>query len=416
MHLGDSDSTSIRARRATGGGQDSLPDLVARNPPQVATGISKDVPRVRSRESTASAGFATPARPSATGDTTVDPFVRRLANAAAVERGDVQPRRTAPSPAAGPVETASLAAQAGPTPAGPSTANLVTVVSGVASTLGMSPPASGMGGSPTAPMPMLAGVLQLVRRELEQNSLNHASLTAALTSTQPNANPAIAPSTPDPADQVPTAYGDIGKWMLQSDGQISDWGGQPYDGKTLLEPVNVIIVDPTSTSPAQATVKLNAAMFWAGFPAQPIHSGGFEGTIDDVTYGQRPVLPLLGYSNNFFLLTNDHGRIFGPDPVETSAGYVWTGSFSTEEFVIYNSLPAHAYVSSHTARAALAMALIMSGQATYGGTVPLDNSYNTATTTTGDHDGYAVALVLRAPGAVEVHVGRPVRRVRSWPA
>src|SRR5262245_5952171 len=28
MHLGDSDSTSIRARRATGGGQDSLPDLV----------------------------------------------------------------------------------------------------------------------------------------------------------------------------------------------------------------------------------------------------------------------------------------------------------------------------------------------------------------------------------------------------
>ena len=41
------------------------------------------------------------------------------------------------------------------------------------------------------------------------------------------------------------------------------------------------------------------------------------------------------------------------------------------------------------------MRLILSGRATYGGMVPLDNSYNTATTTTGDHDGYAVVLVLK---------------------
>jgi PE family len=253
---------------------------------------------------------------------------------------------------------------------------------------------STVGGAPAQSKPVLAGVHQLVGRELEQISLNKAALEAG--SAQAAGNPATASTDPTPADQATTEYGRIGKWMLESDGEISTWGGQPYGGKTLLEPVNVIIVDPTSTSPQQATVRLNEAMFWSGFPAQPIHSGGFQGTIDGVTYGQRPVLPLLGYSDNFFLLDNDHGRIFGPDPMETSAGYVWTGSFSTEEFAIYDSLPAHAYVSSNTARTALAMRLIMSGQATYGGMVPLDNSYETDSTfTTGDHDGYAVVLVLR---------------------
>jgi hypothetical protein len=190
-------------------------------------------------------------------------------------------------------------------------------------------------------------------------------------------------------------YGDIGKWMLQSNGQISNYGGLPYRGKTVLESVNVIIVDPTSTSAAESAHKLNTAMFWAGYPAQPIHSTGFQGTIDDITYGQQPTGLLMGFSDNFFLLPNNHGRIFGPDPVETSTGYVWSGAFSTEQFVIYDLLPRHAYVSSNLARNALAMRLIASGQATYGGMVPLNNSYNTATTTTGDHDGYAVVVILK---------------------
>jgi hypothetical protein len=43
----------------------------------------------------------------------------------------------------------------------------------------------------------------------------------------------------------------------------------------------------------------------------------------------------------------------------------------------------------------LATRLILSGQATYVGMVALNNAYDTATTTTGDHDGYAVVLQLR---------------------
>ena len=40
---------------------------------------------------------------------------------------------------------------------------------------------------------------------------------------------------PSPDDMTPTAYGDIGNWMLQPNGQIADWIGHSYEGKTLLE-------------------------------------------------------------------------------------------------------------------------------------------------------------------------------------
>lgn len=203
-----------------------------------------------------------------------------------------------------------------------------------------------------------------------------------------------APEAPSADDETPTEYGDIGKWMLDSSGDIADYGGLPYEGKTVLEAINVVIVDPTSRSSLEATWRLNAAMRRAGFPPRLIHSTGFRGLIDGERYRQQPRGLLVGYSDDFFLLPNNHGRIFGPDPVETASGYVWSGSFSTEEFVFYQGLPRHGYVSSNEARDALAAQLIASGRATSGGMVSLDNAYNTDTTTTGDHDGFAVVVTL----------------------
>jgi len=201
-------------------------------------------------------------------------------------------------------------------------------------------------------------------------------------------------AAPDPDDQVDTEYGDIGKWMLDSRGEIADYGGLPYEGRTVLEPVNVVIVDSRSRSTLEATWRLNAAMWRAGFPPRLIHSTGFRGLIDSQLYRQQPRGLLVGYSDAFFLLPNNHGRIFGPDPVETSSGYVWSGAFSTEEFVFYQGLPRHAYVSGNDARDALAAKLVTSGRATLGTPVSLENSYNTDTVTTGDHDGYAAVLML----------------------
>ncbi|WP_395310521.1 hypothetical protein V4U86_06835 [Mycobacterium sp. AMU20-3851] len=202
----------------------------------------------------------------------------------------------------------------------------------------------------------------------------------------------VAP--PAPTDAVSTPYGEIGKWMLKAGDQIANWGGKRYQGKTLLESVNVIIVDPHSTTSAQAARNVNNAMLRSGFPAQYLHSFGFRGRIDGTAYGQKPTGPLLAYSNNFFLFPNDHGRLFGPAPAQTDAGFVWTGSFSTEKVGFSGLLPGHVYVSSNHARDALVQQLVASGQATYGGLVPLENAYNTDAVTTGDHDGFAVVLVL----------------------
>ena len=232
-----------------------------------------------------------------------------------------------------------------------------------------------------APETVVPDVLPQPRREIQDTS---AASTVETVETP----------VPSPADQVTTEYGDIGKWMLEWTGNIADYGGLPYEGRTVLEPINVIFVDPTSKSALGAAWKLNAAMRRAGFPPRLFHSTGFRGLIDDRRYRQQPRGLLVGYSDDFFLVDNNHGRIFGPDPVETSSGYVWSGAFSTEELVWTGLLPRHGYVSSNMARDALAADLIASGRARLGGTVSLANAYNTDTITTGDHDGYAVVVIL----------------------
>jgi hypothetical protein len=209
------------------------------------------------------------------------------------------------------------------------------------------------------------------------------------------ANPvSTTPGVPSPDDMVQTPYGDIGTWLLESNGQISDYGGQRIDGKSVLEPINVIIVDPTSSTAAEATAKFNARMSQAGFPALPIHSTGFQGAIDDVTYGQQPAGSLDAYSNNFFLLPDDHARAFGPDPVQTASGFVWTVAVSREQFGLVNGIvPAHIVTSYNAGRDELASQLMADG-ATLVGIVPLSNAVDSATQTTGDHDGYAIVIQL----------------------
>jgi hypothetical protein len=393
--------TSRTARRSVAAGADGV----------TAAGSSK---RDHTQEGARPVSGLSQARPTSTHGDPAGAFVRtKTDELAKAIRGDAQPLAAGPSPTADTPRRQRLAVSPSPTPtsefvtafaapvqaapaqAAPAQARpIATIVSGFFAALGIDSSAN-TGGLPGVPAQIVYGALQLIHREIERFVANLTSAAAFYSSAQTHVPPATASEVPSPSDEAQTAYGDIGKWMLEPDGQISDYGGQPYNGKVLLEPVNVVIVDPTSTSSAGAAAKLNAAMFWAGFPAQPIHTSGFLGTIDDVTYGQQPTGLLQGFSDNFFLFPNDHGRIFGPDPVQTSTGYVWSGAFSTETLGIYNFLPAHFYVSSDLARTALATRLILSGQATYVGMVALNNAYDTATTTTGDHDGYAVVLQLR---------------------
>lgn len=295
------------------------------------------------------------------------------------------------------------AAWAAPTPPRP----VATLVATFLSAAGINPTLN-PGGAPPRPGELLLGALQLIRRELERTGIDQAfggAPRAVLVLTQLelerrialHTNPGPTPTVPapTPGDAIATEYGDIGKWMLKSDGQIANWGGVPHDDRTLLEPVNIIVVDSTSTTPEESTAKLNSAMFWSGFPGQPIHSTGFQGKIGDVIYGQQPDGVAQAYSDLLFLLPNDHGRMFGPAPIENGTGYVWTGSFSTEALGIYNGEIGHQYVSSNVARDVLILRMLLSGQATFVGVVPMENAVDSDTQTTGDHDGYAVVVALR---------------------
>jgi hypothetical protein len=198
---------------------------------------------------------------------------------------------------------------------------------------------------------------------------------------------------PTPGDMTSTPYGDIGKWMLAPTGGLADWPSQQYPFKTLYQPINVIIVDPTSTTAEESAQKLNAVLAAAGFPAQPIHSSGFQGVIDGDVYGQQPAGTLEAFANAHWLLTNDHGRVFGPAPGPAGTGYVWTASFSRESTGLFYVVPTHVYVSFDRARDAVRDGLVSSG-ATDLGLVDLDNELGGRTTTTGDHDGYAVVVRL----------------------
>ncbi|MCV7420019.1 hypothetical protein H7K45_05665 [Mycobacterium yunnanensis] len=259
------------------------------------------------------------------------------------------------------------------------------------------------GDAPVAPAPVALGALQLIRRETETVGLAKpaAAVTELVTPvTSVDAPQAAVVAAPSPTDVAHTPYGDVGTWLLAPNGQIANYGGVPHDAKTVLEPVNVIILDPSSTSTAESLARLDAAMTRAGFPAQPIHSTGFQGVIDGTTYGQQPAGFLQAFSDDFFLFPNDHGRVFGPAPATTGTGYVYTGAFSTEQLNPANPFT-HEYVSSTMARDELARRLVASGAATVVGVVPLGNAYDDGSFTTGDHDGYAVVLQL-TPGVVAV--------------
>ncbi len=388
MQLGGSNSQQVASTRP-----DLLPDLIASVPRRIATlvidgangasGPSTSPTREKPKPQSHSTGKPPPSTaldktgPAAVGNDTAT--ARHAAAQPSVSALNVSPdattARESPSTVAAPVQDAPIA----------------TMVSGSRAALDSTSSAN-TGDSPVAPMPLALAVLQLIRREIEGTTVVRTA--AAVTTTQTNtAAPAVTPGVPSPGDVANTPYGDVGAWLLQSNGQIANYGGVPHDGKTVLEPINVIILDPTSTSSAQSTARLNAAMARAGFPAQPVHSTGFQGTIDGTTYGQQPAGLLQAFSDNFFLFTNDHGRMFGPAPATNGTGYVWTGAFSTEQLNPANPFT-HEYVSSDIARAELALRLVASGGATVVGVVPLGNAYNDGTFTTGDHDGYAVVLQL----------------------
>lgn len=223
----------------------------------------------------------------------------------------------------------------------------------------------------------------------------------------PPPGPAPIPP-PSASDVVSTPFGDLGKWMLRPVPPpptappgakptyvISDWLNQQYGGRQLLEPINVVIVDRTSTTAEESTQKLITTLGAAGFPIRVQHSTGYVGHIDGDYYDQTPDGKDQAFSNCFYVFPNDHARFFGPAPapLPDGTGFVWTAALSREQVGIYDWSFTHRYVSFQQARNTLRDNLLHNG-ATDLGMISLENAVNSPTQFTGDHDGYAVVVQI----------------------
>lgn len=238
------------------------------------------------------------------------------------------------------------------------------------------------------------------------------------------------PLAPDPKATVATKYGELGKWMVNKNGEVADWVGIPYceDSvcKTMQEPINTVFtVEAKSKFRAEAI--LNRTLRRAGFGPSCCSSIGYQAIVDNENSQQMPRGGILGigvlgpgfiergllgliagigpaYRDASFLVSNSHMRTFGG--VSNGSGtYIFTGSVSKEFLDRSSGKPTHGYESFDEARSTLLAALVGVG-AKNEGTIDMDNEIPAFDPyyTTGDHDGFAqvIALSGRKPGAGRV--------------
>lgn len=213
---------------------------------------------------------------------------------------------------------------------------------------------------------------------------------------KPDANESISGASvanfrPAPDDVArPALLPEIGKWMLDPDRTPAHWIGEIYHGKTLREPINIIIVDQAANSPEEAKQRLIEACSAAGYPSREGHSSGYQGYIGGQLYGQLPEDKDHAFSNEPYVINNNHGRIFGPYVHEGT--YLFIGALSREKVAPLSKVK-HQYVSFNQARDDFAQNINRKTEYRINGYVNLGNVItDDPKITTGDHDGMAISL------------------------
>ena len=187
----------------------------------------------------------------------------------------------------------------------------------------------------------------------------------------------------------------IGKWMYQVDLQKAHWLGVPWEGKILIEPINLVLVDPVSKSADEAVSRLYENFKKAGYYDRRHHSSGYIGYINSSFYGQLPKKKHHAFSNEIAELPNNHGRVFGP--CGYNGRYYFIAAFSREDIDPVAKIE-HRYASFNRARDELSQSFDKKSDYKIIRFLTLNNAIiNSKGKTTGDHDGVAVVLELSMP-------------------
>jgi hypothetical protein len=218
-----------------------------------------------------------------------------------------------------------------------------------------------------------------------------ADATAVRSSAAPEAARPGARARGLPDEQAaPAGFPEIGFWMLSPGGGIADWLGAPFEGKRLLEPINVLIVDRRAASAEEASARLLAACGKSEFPQREGHSSGYWVRLGSMRYPQFPPGTEESFSDALFVFSNDHGRIFGP--MKWDGAYLFAGAFSRESVDPVTKVK-HRYMSFDRARDAFAARMSERGGYEIAGYMELGNAVvEDPALSTGDHDGVAVLL------------------------
>ncbi len=194
-----------------------------------------------------------------------------------------------------------------------------------------------------------------------------------------------------PADvAAPAGLPEMGKWMLDHQNRPAGWLGEPYEGRNLREPINLIIVDDIAKSAEQATQRLILNFKEAGFLVREGHSAGYQGYIEGFLYGQIPEGSKVAFADEPFELSNNHGRVFGPHPFQS--GWIFIGAASRERADPLDKVK-HRYVSFNQARDAFAQRLDLKTNYKITAFIGLTNAViGDSSISTGDHDTIAVLL------------------------
>lgn len=200
-------------------------------------------------------------------------------------------------------------------------------------------------------------------------------------------------STPRPEAAelaMPEGMPVFGKWMYTSLLKRATWLGVPYKGKTLYEPVNVIIADAFAATPEAAHERLAAAMGQSGFPSRWGHSTGYLAVIDGAPWARLKGKKHHAFSDASWNKANNHGRIFGP--VFFNGSYWFAAAFSRQNVNLLRRVR-HRYVSFNEARDKFAWAMNDVTPYKVASFIPMENAIiGSEKESTGDHDGLAVFL------------------------
>lgn len=199
---------------------------------------------------------------------------------------------------------------------------------------------------------------------------------------------------PKPEDVArPANFPEIGKWMLDPDLTPAHWIGEIYYGKALREPINIIIVDQVANSPEEAKKRVIEACSAAGYPSREGHSSGYWGYIGGRLHAQIPTEQNHAFSNEPYIINNDHGRLFGPYRHE--GAYLFIGALSREKVTPLQKIK-HEFISFNQARDDFAENMDRKTKYRINGYVKLSNVIvDDPKITTGDHDGIAVSIVAQ---------------------